>query len=123
VRKIKLNLDELKVESFVTTPPGEGGRGTVEAHTEANPTCIYNCTQQSYCTCSPGYGLTCHTDCGSCEPYTCVHSCNDFTNCGTCYDPTCGAGCTSPSDPPECESDPNYTCATPCYPSSQGGAC
>ena len=46
MRKLRLDLDALAVDSFRTTR-AEDGRGTVNAHyayTNTRPTCWYHCT-------------------------------------------------------------------------------
>jgi len=60
MKKIKLNLDDLKVESFVTTPEAGGVQG-------------YSC---------PSCAATCAT-CDATCPYTCPPSCDTcpFTDC------------------------------------------
>jgi hypothetical protein len=71
--KLKLNLDQLSVDSFDTTRP-VAKAGTVFGE---------QCTCYTNCTC-PGCP-TCDTSCnGSCDG-TCAASCN-----GTCYEYTCG---------------------------------
>jgi hypothetical protein len=79
MKKIRLDLDMLSVESFRTTGDAADARGTVNAHippfTEGR-----ECESIDICTryrCEPE---TAQTDCGTCA-----------TGCGTCYDPTCGA--------------------------------
>jgi hypothetical protein len=84
MKKIRLDLDMLSVESFRTTDDGADARGTVQAHIppftegrecESIDVCTnYNCQTQYDCPC------TCVTDCGTCGA----------TQCGTCYDPSCG---------------------------------
>lgn len=91
MRKLKLSLDKLQVDSFHATNP-EGLRGTVPAHgwTEYADescfgTCESNCTRDGSCAGSCGascYG-TCYASCGG----TCWNSCNcppntDYTACG-----------------------------------------
>ena len=77
MRKLKLELDRLTVESFDTVVPNEGRRGTVEANSHA---CV-----SPFETCA---ALSCNYTCGTCDPScaTCV-SCYD-----TCYN-TCGPSC------------------------------
>jgi len=71
MKKLRLDLDHLQVESFDTqTAPAE--RGTVDA--------------AQACTC-PGYGTCANTECGTCNTcqgqYTCDPSqCNG--SCGSC---------------------------------------
>ena len=80
MKKIRLDLDMLSVETFSTTGATAEARGTVNAHRP-----IYTqgleCESIEICTrydCPPE---TAATDCGTCAA----------TGCGTCYDATCGA--------------------------------
>jgi len=97
--RMKLNLDDLKVQSFTTTPGGVGGKirgydntdetdcwgqchgtaGTCPA-TQPSPTC--------YGTQCGTYGCTPNTACveyDTCGNDTCWTGCTDYTNC----DPEC----------------------------------
>ena len=65
--KLKLNLDELSVESFPTTANGEPPRGTVRGAMFES----FN-----------------RTDCGSCEGETCEGA-TCFTSCGSGAPPQC----------------------------------
>ncbi|HEU4881741.1 MAG TPA: hypothetical protein VFT45_05835 [Longimicrobium sp.] len=71
MNKLKLRLDELRVDSFQTTlPPAE--KGTVIAQgVSYDPSCGVSCTTDS---CE---GATC--------PYTCAESCNGSCGPGTCF--------------------------------------
>lgn len=69
MNKLKLNLDELSVESF-DTMKSEKTRGTVVGE---------QCTCYTYCDTCPGCP-TCDASCNG----TCDASCN-----GTCYEATC----------------------------------
>jgi hypothetical protein len=80
MNKLKLNLDELSVESFDTTK-SEKSKGTVFGE---------QCTCYTQCTC-PG----CPTCDGTC-PATCPYTCDD-ASCGA----SCGGSC-------DCSND--YTC-------------
>lgn len=47
MRKLRLDVEELAVDSFRTTPRENGQRGTVNAYyayTNTRPTCWYHCT-------------------------------------------------------------------------------
>ena len=80
MNKLKLNLDELSVESFDTTR-NEKATGTVFGE---------QCTCYTQCTC-PGCP-TCDATC----PATCAYTCDDASCGGSCdctYDYTC-EGCT-----------------------------
>ncbi|HEU4452740.1 MAG TPA: hypothetical protein VFR81_06755 [Longimicrobium sp.] len=83
MKKIRLELDTLAVESFSTTPRDAESRGTVRGHrppfTEG-----YECESIEFCeTDACGTNVT---DCGTCAATACG-TC--ATNCGTCYDPSC----------------------------------
>jgi hypothetical protein len=84
MRKIRLDLDTLSVESFSTVRGKEDRDGTVFGHlppftyqlycSDGN-TCYETCdgcgTAPSDCgTCDTNCG-TCATDCGTCDPYCC----------------------------------------------------
>jgi hypothetical protein len=82
MRKLKLDLEDLAVESFATTSESRGEGGTVFGQN--------HCTCYTQCTC-PGCP-TCDATCnGSCVN-TCAASCN-----GTCGG-TCGASCNGTCD-------------------------
>jgi hypothetical protein len=118
MKKLKLNLDDLRVDSFVTSPGAEVSGGTVVGHgSYLDPSCLP-------VTCGLG---TCNNDCTGgvietvlvgCEKHTerCVETqvtwcvtaltCHETCHCGnysvegyascgtTCQDNTCGyAGC------------------------------
>jgi hypothetical protein len=79
--KLKLNLDELSVDSFDTSV-GERPRGTVFGE---------QCTCYTQCTCPgcPTCDASCNGTCGgTCGENTCAASCN-----GTCGAATCGYSC------------------------------
>jgi len=101
MRKLKLDLDLLAVESFDTLLPGDAGRGTVEAFS-------FQCLSFN---CLPTHGPTCAASCASCE-FTCETcrscdaTCADSCNCTAyCSGYTCGGSCSGPT----CD-----TCATNC---------
>ncbi|HEX6370712.1 MAG TPA: hypothetical protein VF006_17450 [Longimicrobium sp.] len=85
MKKLRLNLDQLAVDSFDTAVPEEK-KGTVFGE---------QCTCQTICTC-PGCP-TCDNTC----PNTCAYSCDDMSCGGSCwytecpgtgqYDHTCNA--------------------------------
>jgi hypothetical protein len=81
MRKLKLDLDQLTVDSFDTIPSEEPTRGTVEAHSHLCVSPFETCVDLQ---CPTGTcGATCAT-CASCD------SCN--ATCYTCYN-TCGDSC------------------------------
>lgn len=96
MKKLRLAVDDLRVDSFVTAESGDG-RGTVHAHVSCR------CTNAEGGTCggtdSCNGGATCDTDCSGvtyvdscpCEPDTYNPSC-DWTCVETCH--TQCVGCT-----------------------------
>lgn len=104
MKKLRLNQDDLRVESF-RTEPGAERRGTVLGHSYM--TCYETCDPWYFCR---TYQETCHnrgcntglthmcetegaTDCpgqGECSPYTqdrgntCYGSCTDVEGCTVC---------------------------------------
>ncbi len=89
MRKLKLDLEELSVESFATTPnrPAEGG--TVFGQ---------QCTCYTQCTCPgcPTCDASCNGTCGGTCAGTCDASCNGTCGCTaeyTCYGQTCNDSC------------------------------
>jgi hypothetical protein len=101
--KLKLNLEDLKVESFDTTPGAVGSTGgTVFGLSENTPVAICPCENES--------GVTGTPDCNS------VETCN---GCATGGEPTCNQ-CELTDPQPNCVSgyyscgqteDGAYTCA------------
>lgn len=93
MKKVKLNLDDLRVESFATTPPASSGRGTVFGQaTEpqtcgAGATCYQTCTEVGVTCVNPCTGNTCGASCGG----TCFEDTCDTCPQVTC--PTCGLFC------------------------------
>jgi hypothetical protein len=80
MKKLKLDLEGLVVESFATTPESRGEGGTVFGQ---------QCTCYTQCTCPgcPTCDASCNGTCGG----TCEASCN-----GTCGDScagSCGGSC------------------------------
>ena len=77
MRKTRLELDALSVDSFATTPEGAGGQGTVRAQESIQPTPPeYPCTCRYTDLCKTAYYY-----CGT-GPYT-IYSC-DYTHNGSC---------------------------------------
>lgn len=74
MHKLKLNLDDLAVESFATTPDARGAGGTVFGQNHC--TCYTQCTCPGCPTCDPSCNGTCGDTCeGTCD-YTCGgHTC------------------------------------------------
>ncbi|HEX8691979.1 MAG TPA: hypothetical protein VF746_06150 [Longimicrobium sp.] len=78
MKKLSLSLDELRVDSFQTTPAEPESRGTVIGQ---------QCTCVTACTC-PGCP-TCDNTC----PNTCAYTCDDNT-CISCANTCANTGCT-----------------------------
>lgn len=93
MKKMRLDLDTLAIESFDTTGIDESTRGTVKGHLPPD-------TYWRYCS----DGLTCADSCD----VSCAGSCYDpscgQTYCGTCHDWTCGETYCGTCDP--------YCCCT-----------
>lgn len=87
MKKLTLNLDELRVESFETTPPLQDQRGTVNAHSEQT---TEGDTDDWRCYKLPGatQGATCMATCqATCN--TCNYSCDGTCGGGTCFGDSC----------------------------------
>jgi hypothetical protein len=95
MRKLKLDLDQLIVESFDTRARGRRQPGTVFGE---QCTCYTNCSCPGCPTCDASCngtcGATCDASCnGTCDAScngTCNNSCGGTCNCGTlntCYYP------------------------------------
>jgi hypothetical protein len=83
MRKLKLDLDELMVESFATGRNPAEGFGTVKGRTGA--LCV---DDTNYDTCGGG-GASAETACGPCPPDTLFTHCGQNTCPYTCDDATC----------------------------------
>ena len=83
MKKLSLSLEELSVESFMTTR-APAGAGTVRGQDISDTTC-----NQIRCDCPTGSGATCGDTCGE--------TCNDDSCEGTCR-LSCGCGTTGISD-------------------------
>lgn len=78
MRKIKLEVDRLQVETFEVGPVGTAGRGTVEAHrvrAVTYGTCWQSCSPEDTC------------------PEGCTNTCQVNWSCGG--DESCDGNCTS----------------------------
>jgi hypothetical protein len=91
VRKLKLDVEDLSVESFATTPEARGEGGTVFGQNHC--TCYTQCTCPGCPTCDASCNGTCGGTCGA----TCDASCN-----ATCFN--CGTGWTA------CDRTCDYSC-------------
>jgi hypothetical protein len=101
MNKLKLDLDQLTVESFNTDASGIARRGTVRAHSEffCLPTHLCAPTYGEF-TCGDTCDNTCHTCGASCgggcgSGYSCYGSCAETCNtCLTnCQQESCVASC------------------------------
>jgi hypothetical protein len=92
MRKLRLDLEDLSVESFTTTP---------EAHRESGTVFGQQCTCYTQCTCPgcPTCDASCNGTCGG----TCAATCNASCN-GTCGGWSCGCAY---SDDTRCTGDFN----------------
>jgi hypothetical protein len=90
MKKLKLQLDDLQVDTFQTTAP-ERPKGTVfgeqcTCYTQCTcpgcPTCANYGTCDASCngTCDASCNGTCEATCASCN-YTCEYTC-DYAQCG-----------------------------------------
>jgi hypothetical protein len=95
MQKLKLRLDDLRIDSFATTP-AEKPKGTVFGE---------QCTCYTQCTC-PGCP-TCDASCNG----TCVASCNG--SCDASCAGTCDLYCNNDTWQMSCD---GYTCPTAQYP-------
>lgn len=115
MKKLKLNLDDLQIDSFITTPELPAARGTVYGHISENDACpsARGCTNPSIRTC-PTDADTCNIDqcgisavIGNCSVAFCLtqnqpscvgaNTCEQHTCAGTCHDTclgTCGGQAT-----------------------------
>lgn len=73
MRKLRLELDALRVETFDTMSPG-GARGTVNGRVYSEPgnTCADSCNE-----CHPNYTPG-NSDPYSCADFSCVYSCANY---------------------------------------------
>ncbi|MEM7354333.1 MAG: hypothetical protein AAF657_26240 [Acidobacteriota bacterium] len=113
MKKLKLDLDDLEVESFQTTPEaGDSEEGTVYGYLSFGPgnTCDDGCTNNTFCRVCTQLGCTAQTNCNQ---NTCPAGCTDQTNCNqnTCV------GCTAQTN---CN---QYTCAAGCQCITQPAVC
>jgi hypothetical protein len=102
MNKLRLDLEDLSVESFSTTPEAGKEEGTVFGQ---QCTCYTNCTCPGCPTCDASCNGTCGGTCGG----TCDASCN-----GTC-DASCNGTCV--------DSCNNCTYGTDCWTSWEAMSC
>ncbi|MBB4637188.1 pinensin family lanthipeptide [Longimicrobium terrae] len=94
MRKLKLEIDDLAVESF-TPSVGEGEAGTVRANITAYyELCHADQTAEATCTCEPTCNAqTCYNCSAACGSARCTGGCNTthelqtivLTNCDLCF--------------------------------------
>jgi len=82
MRKLRLDLDSLDVQSFATDEETPAG-GTVHGQSGLCQSTYYGCTYTDW--------ETCENTCQTCDQYTCWESC--YGSCLTCYDETCALVC------------------------------
>jgi hypothetical protein len=89
VRKLILDLDSLRVETFDTSPGARGHRGTVKGYATD-----WNCPTHDVPTLQHSCIIaTCGYSCDTCG-YSCDGGCTTGgTEPGTVYDPSCGGTC------------------------------
>ena len=90
--KLKLNLEDLSVDTFDTTAPHKA-KGTVFGE---------QCTCYTQCTCPgcPTCDASCNGTCGDTCPNTCAYTCDDASCAGTCAASDCA---------PCWDTDPRFT--------------
>ena len=109
--KLRLELEELQVETFHATPAGAPWGGTVAAHAgvfvgkqsvdipcSAAESCFPSDCGDSCDTCAKSCYGSCDASCGDTCPVSCRGSCGD--TCDSCFQSceyTCGDTCTCPS--------------------------
>jgi hypothetical protein len=91
MRKVRLNLEMLEVESFVTDTSG-ASRGTVNGHAQPPPPSHADCETMN---CDPG---TDFLDCDASVHYSCYQSCFLFDTCAQ------ASACTN------CDGGPTWLC-------------
>jgi hypothetical protein len=88
-KKLKLSLDDIRIESFDTTSSPQDEAGTVRARTNMETDCEWwSCVTNCYFGCYTD--AINFTDCGPTCNHTCVSICE--TSCGC---PATGPGCTN----------------------------
>jgi hypothetical protein len=87
--KLKLNLDDLTVDSFHTAA-GDKATGTVFG--EQQCTCLTQCGQNT-CPGCPTCDATCNGSCAATCAGTCANTCDDYTCGASCN--TCNFACQS----------------------------
>lgn len=90
MRKLRLDLDAVQVESF-STHAAAAGKGTVDAQQGREtfgcpaPTSPQTCANSCGCTVDPGTGMfTCYGTCWDLTCDTCMNTCNQATGPQRC---------------------------------------
>lgn len=90
MKKLKLKLDDLRIDSFTTTRVGKA-KGTVFGEQCTCQSDHYACLQSVDPSCD---GMSCDaTACGTCGDFSCEDSCVDCTCAASCGGQTCGFTC------------------------------
>ncbi len=105
MKKLKLNLDDIKVESFETSANNLSAVGTVKG----------NATLTEYVTCNGCTHITCGNTCGNtCNGNTCDGNTCDGTCDGNTCDGTCNVSCFGTCND-TCDDPVTYPCSAPPY--------
>ncbi len=89
MKKLKLDLNDLKVESFETNPHFVKRQGTVQGFkTETANTCDEACQATLDSCIVTNCGSTCGATCDATCPATCGDTCDNITCVGCPIDPT-----------------------------------
>jgi hypothetical protein len=118
----KLSLEDLKVESFETTPAPVGADGTILGQSGNPDECSGGCTDSAeiFGCCCPNTSLsgmtlcygTCQTDCqqATCWDSTCQCAGTGMSDCNNCSANPCGhAACTETGCTDTCTDDISCT--------------
>jgi hypothetical protein len=106
MKKLKLHLDDLRIDSFTTTP-SERPKGTVFGE---QCTCWTQCTCPGCPTCDASCNGTCYASCNGTCAATCDASCNG--TCDACtWEASCGGySCNYTCDGWQTSPGPEYPC-------------
>ncbi|HEX8697113.1 MAG TPA: hypothetical protein VF746_32135 [Longimicrobium sp.] len=113
MRKFRLDVEDLRVDTFATTPEPARGAGTVDAFATGqvgtcfDPSCRPRlCPQETVeATCPATCYNTCPNTCANtCDDPTCANTCAYTCDDATCIDcgsgsPSCWDSCTCPLTP------------------------
>lgn len=99
MNKLRLELDDLHVDTFATSGAARGEGGTVRGYNVTRgPSYDEPCIPDYTDTCPPTQYYTCATACGSCYN-SCYGSCQN--TCYTCWQNTCANASCDPCYPIE----------------------